>query len=70
MIYISPFNHYNIIAGAGTSAKEFLEEVGELDHLFVGIGGGGLISGVCIATKGMFPKCKIHGVEPLTSNDA
>jgi len=67
---IEPFNNPNIIAGAGTAAKELFEEVGELDHLFVPIGGGGLISGSCISAEALSPNCEIHGVEPLASNDA
>mmetsp|Transcript_402 Transcript_402/g.363 ORF Transcript_402/g.363 Transcript_402/m.363 type:complete len:110 (-) Transcript_402:442-771(-) len=67
---IEPFNNPNIIAGAATAAKELFEEVGELDDLFVPIGGGGLISGACISAEALSPNCVIHGVEPLASNDA
>lgn len=67
---IPPFDHPDIIAGQGTAAKEFFEEVGELDYLFVPIGGGGLISGCAIAAAHLSPNCKIIGVEPDTGNDA
>ena len=46
------------------------EEVGKLDHLFVCLGGGGLISGCSLAAKALSPGCKVHGVEPLAGNDA
>lgn len=58
-----------MIAGAGTCAKELIEEVGQLDHIFVCVGGGGLLAGCAIATRELSPGCKIHGVEPLASDD-
>ena len=67
---IHPFANYDVISGAGTVTKELIEEVGELDHLFVCIGGGGLIAGSSIAAKELSPNCQIHGVEPLAGNDA
>lgn len=42
---IPPYDHPHVIAGQGTAAKELFEEVGELDMLFVPLGGGGLLSG-------------------------
>ena len=48
---------------------ELFEEVGKLDHLFVCLGAGGLISGCSIAAKAMSPGCKVYGVEPLAGND-
>lgn len=70
MTLIPPYNHKDVMAGQGTAAKELFEEVGQLDHLFVCVGGGGLISGCSLAAKELSPKCKIHGVEPEAGNDA
>ena len=67
---IPPYNHPDIIAGQGTAAKELIEEVGELDALFVCLGGGGLLSGCAIATRKLSPNSQIYGVEPLAGNDA
>ncbi|HBC7429654.1 TPA: threo-3-hydroxy-L-aspartate ammonia-lyase [Providencia rettgeri] len=67
---IPPYDHPDIIAGQGTAAKELIEEVGELDALFVCLGGGGLLSGCAIATRKLSPNCQIYGVEPLAGNDA
>lgn len=69
MTFISPFDHKDIIAGQGTAAKELFEEVGKLDHLFVCLAGGGLISGCSIVAKKLSPGCQVHGVEPLVDND-
>ena len=67
---IAPYNHKYVIAGQGTATKELFEEVGELDHLFVCVGGGGLISGAALAKEALCPSCKLHGVEPEAGNDA
>ena len=70
MTLIPPYNHAHVVAGQGTAAKELFEEVGELDYLFVCVGGGGLISGCSIVAKKLYPKCKVYGVEPEAGNDA
>lgn len=66
---IPPYDHPHIIAGQGTTAKELFDEIGELDMLFVPLGGGGLLSGSLLSTKALSPDCKIFGVEPLAGND-
>ncbi len=70
MTLIPPFDHPDVIAGQGTAVKELLEEVGELDALFVCLGGGGLLSGSALAARALAPRCKIYGVEPEAGNDA
>ncbi len=67
---IPPYDHVHVIAGQGTAAKELIEEVGDLDYLFVCVGGGGLISGCALAASELSPGCKIIGVEPEAGNDA
>ncbi|EPL6454964.1 threo-3-hydroxy-L-aspartate ammonia-lyase [Providencia rettgeri] len=67
---IPPYDHPHIIAGQGTSAMELFQEVGELDALFVCLGGGGLTSGCALAARQLSPNCKVYGVEPLAGNDA
>jgi len=67
---IHPYNDLKIIAGAGTAAYELIKEVGELDYVFGPVGGGGLISGTAIATKGLRPSSKVIGVEPKNADDA
>lgn len=67
---MSPFDNYHVIAGQGTIAKEIFDDVPDLDHIVLQIGGGGLISGVAIATHSINPKCRVHGVEPEGGNDA
>jgi threonine dehydratase len=69
MTLIPPFDHPDIIAGQGTAAKELFEEVGELDALFVCLGGGGLLAGSALSAKALSPDCKLYGVEPEAGND-
>ena len=52
-----------IIAGAGTVAIEMLEDAPELDMIIVPIGGGGLMSGVSIASRAIKPDIELIGVE-------
>ncbi|MBA5601449.1 threo-3-hydroxy-L-aspartate ammonia-lyase [Pectobacterium aroidearum] len=66
---IPPYDHPHVIAGQGTAAKELLEETGELDALFVCLGGGGLLAGSALSARQLSPHCKIYGVEPLAGND-
>ena len=67
---VHPFNDHRIIAGAGTSALELIEEVGSLDHVFAPVGGGGFLSGTAIAAKGLCPDSKVIAVEPENADDA
>jgi threo-3-hydroxy-L-aspartate ammonia-lyase len=66
---IPPYDHADVIAGQGTAAKELFEEVGELDYLFMPVGGGGLLSGSALATRALSPRTKLYGVEPEAGND-
>lgn len=66
---IPPYDHPDVITGQGTAAKELFEEVGELDALFVSLGGGGLLSGSALSTRALSPACKLYGVEPEAGND-
>jgi threonine dehydratase len=66
---IHPFDDYNVIFGAGTTAYEFISNYRTLDLLLVPVGGGGLISGCSIAAKGLSPRIKIIGVEPKNADD-
>jgi threonine dehydratase len=67
---IPPFDHPDIIAGAGTAALELFEETGPLDALIVPVGGGGLISGSALAARHAAPSCSVMGVEPEAGPDA
>lgn len=65
--YLSPYNHPDVIAGAGTIAFEILEVLHAFDVMVVPIGGGGLASGVGLALKAAMPTAKVIGVEAAAS---
>jgi threonine dehydratase len=67
---IHSYNDLKVIAGAGTAAYELIKEIGKLDYVFCPVGGGGLLSGTAIATKGLCPSCRVIGVEPKNADDA
>jgi threonine dehydratase len=67
---IPPFDHEDVIAGQGTAVKELIEEINDLDYIFVQCGGGGLLSGSAVCAKHMLPKCQVIGVEPELADDA
>jgi threonine dehydratase len=66
---VPPFDHPMIIAGQGTAALEFLNDVPDLAALVLCIGGGGLISGCAVAAKALRPGIRVFGVEPELAND-
>ena len=67
---VPPYDHINIVAGQGTSAKELIDEVKPLDMLLTPCGGGGLLSGCAVAAKGTDPNCRVVGIEPELADDA
>lgn len=69
-VLIPPYDHPDIIAGQGTAALELLEDVPELDAIIAPIGGGGLMSGTCIASKSIKPEIVVIGAEPSGADDA
>ncbi len=69
MTLIPPYDHPDVIAGQGTAVKELIEEVGELDAIYVCLGGGGLTAGSALSARALSPRCKLYGVEPEAGND-
>ena len=67
MTFIPPFDHPLVIAGQGTLAMEMLQQVADLDYVFVQVGGGGLAAGVAILLKQFMPEIKVIGVESKDS---
>jgi threonine dehydratase len=62
-VYVSPYNHPDVIAGAGTIGLEIVDKLPLFDVAVVPLGGGGLASGVGLALKAVAPKATIVGVE-------
>ncbi|GAQ25257.1 MULTISPECIES: threonine ammonia-lyase [Tepidanaerobacter] len=62
-VFIHPFDDPEVIAGQGTIGIEILEDLPDTDIIIVPVGGGGLISGIAVATKSIKPDIKIIGVQ-------
>jgi threonine dehydratase len=63
LTFVHPFDDPDVAAGQGTVVLEMLEEVPELDMLVVPIGGGGLLSGMGTAARGLKPDIGLVGVQ-------
>jgi threonine dehydratase len=69
-VLIHPYDDDRIITGQGTAAVELIEEVPDLDCVLAPVSGGGLLSGVGIATRQMLPSARVIGCEPAQADDA
>jgi threonine dehydratase len=68
LVFVHPFDDADVIAGQGTIGMEIVRQTaGELDAVFVPVGGGGLIAGIAAFIKQVYPRVKIIGVEPEDS---
>lgn len=68
-IQVHPFNDPRIIAGQGTAAKEFLEEMPDLDAIMTPVGGGGLAAGSALTVASVSPITKMYLAEPEAVDD-
>ncbi len=62
-IFIHPFDHADVIAGQGTVGLEILEQCPDVKTIVVGVGGGGLISGIAAAVKAVRPDIVVVGAQ-------
>ncbi|HEX4914221.1 MAG TPA: pyridoxal-phosphate dependent enzyme [Vicinamibacterales bacterium] len=67
-VYVSPYNHADVIAGAGTVALELVEAMPLFDVAVIPLGGGGLASGMGLALRAVAPHVTIVGVEVEASS--
>ena len=67
LTFVHPFDHPVTIAGQGTIGLEILEDLPDVDVVVVGVGGGGLISGIATAIATRRPAARVWGVEPASS---
>jgi threonine dehydratase len=65
LVYVHAFEDPDVIAGQGTIGVEILRQSGAVpDAIFVPIGGGGLVAGIAVYVKYLYPHVKVIGVEP------
>lgn len=67
MLYLSPYNDPDVIAGQGSCGVEIARQINELDAVFIAVGGGGLISGVGTFLKSIHPELDVIGCQPVAS---
>ena len=69
LTFVHPYDDADVIAGQGTIGMEIVRQhPGEIDAIFVPVGGGGLISGIAAYVKEVSPKTRIIGVEPVDAD--
>ena len=69
-VFIHAYDNFNVICGQGTVSLELLEDHPDLDVVITPVGGGGLLSGTLIYTKGFRPTIEVFGTEPRNADDA
>jgi threonine dehydratase len=67
MVYLSPYNDLDVIAGQGTCGVEIARQLSTIDAVFIAVGGGGLISGVGSFLKSVNPAISVIACQPLAS---
>jgi threonine dehydratase len=67
MVYLSPYNDADVIAGQGTVSVELAKQLSQIDAVFVAVGGGGLISGVGSFIKSVNPAVEVVSCQPAAS---
>jgi threonine dehydratase len=64
LVVVPPFDHPDIIAGQGTAGLEIVEDLPDVAHVVVPVGGGGLLAGITTAVRAIRPEARITAVEP------
>lgn len=67
MVYLSPYNDPDVIAGQGTCGVEIAQQLNDVDAVFIAVGGGGLISGVGAFLKSVNPAMTVVSCQPAAS---
>lgn len=68
LTFCHPFDDATVMAGHGSAGLELVDDLPDVDVVVVGIGGGGLISGVATAVKALRPATRVYGIEPEGSD--
>lgn len=69
-VFIHAFDDDEVMAGQGTIGLEILDDLEDIDAVFVPVGGGGLIAGIATAVKARSPKTAVIGVQTESASAA
>jgi len=67
MLYLSPYNDAEVVAGQGSCGVEIARQISDLDAIFIAVGGGGLIGGTGSFLKSIHPDIDVIGCQPAAS---
>ncbi len=67
---VHPYDDPRVIAGQATCSRELIDQAGRLDAAIAPIGGGGMVSGTCLALSSDAPETTIYAAEPEQADDA
>ena len=68
LVFVHPFDDPDVIAGQGTIGMEIVRQTGgDVDAIFVPVGGGGLIAGIAAFVKHLYPRVRLVGVNAVDS---
>ena len=67
MVYLSPYNDIDVIAGQGSCGVEIARQLDNIDAVFIAVGGGGLIAGVAAFLKSVHPGIDVVACQPAAS---
>ena len=67
MFYLSPYNDEEVMTGQGSCGVEIIEDLPNVEAVFVAVGGGGLIGGIGAVLKDHDPGIKVYGCQPMAS---
>lgn len=65
--FVHPFDDHDFIAGNATLGLEILEDCPEVKTVIGAMGGGGLLTAIGSAVKGVRPDVRVVGAEPETA---
>ncbi len=68
-IVVPSSDDYDVIAGNGSAALEFIDSVPDLDSIIAPVGGGGVAAGSALAARGGAPTMSVYGAEPAIADD-
>lgn len=68
--FVHPYDDFRVIAGQATCAMELAEQAQALDAVIAPIGGGGMVSGICLALAAIAPDIAVYAAEPEQADDA